>query len=97
MHAITPHIVVGDLPEDKSAEIRIVPIDGNGVTITGFYDFVNALPKLVKFFLNFDPRPTLTKVKCPVLAVNGEKDLQVPCKENLAGIDPLTDALVARG
>jgi uncharacterized protein len=40
-----------------------------------------------KFFLNYDPRPTLMKVKCPVLAVNGEKDLQVPCKENLAAIE----------
>ena len=38
-------------------------------------------------FLAFDPRPTLRKVRCPVLAINGEKDLQVPCKENLAEID----------
>jgi hypothetical protein len=50
----SPHIVVGDLPEDRSAEIRIIPIDGNGMTIKGFYDFVNALPKMVKFFLNFE-------------------------------------------
>jgi uncharacterized protein len=39
-----------------------------------------------RFFLTFDPRPTLQKVRCPVLAVNGEKDLQVPSKENLAEI-----------
>jgi uncharacterized protein len=39
-----------------------------------------------RFFLTFDPRPTLTKVQCPVLALNGEKDLQVPPKENLAEI-----------
>jgi pimeloyl-ACP methyl ester carboxylesterase len=39
-----------------------------------------------RFFLTFDPRPTLTKVRCPVLALNGEKDLQVPPKENLAEI-----------
>lgn len=39
-----------------------------------------------RFFLAFDPKPTLAKVKCPVLAVNGSKDLQVPCKENLEGI-----------
>ncbi len=26
------------------------------------------------------------KVRCPVLAINGEKDLQVPAKENLAAI-----------
>jgi uncharacterized protein len=29
----------------------------------------------------------LRKVRCPVLAVNGEKDLQVPPKENLAEIE----------
>ena len=40
-----------------------------------------------RFFLTFDPRPTLAKVKCPVLAVNGEKDLQVPPKENLGEIE----------
>jgi len=40
-----------------------------------------------RFFLSFDPRPTLAKVKCPVLALNGEKDLQVPPKENLAEIE----------
>ncbi len=39
-----------------------------------------------KAFLSYDPRPTLEKVKCPVLALNGSKDLQVPPKENLAGI-----------
>jgi uncharacterized protein len=37
-------------------------------------------------FLVYDPRPTLKKVSCPVLAINGEKDLQVPPKENLAEI-----------
>jgi fermentation-respiration switch protein FrsA (DUF1100 family) len=41
----------------------------------------------LRYFLNFDPRPTLEKVKCPVLALVGEKDLQVPPKENLAGIE----------
>jgi uncharacterized protein len=37
--------------------------------------------------LAFDPRRTLRQVRCPVLAVNGEKDLQVPPKENLAEIE----------
>ena len=40
-----------------------------------------------RFFLTFDPRPTLAKVRCPVLALDGEKDLQVPPKENLAEIE----------
>ena len=40
-----------------------------------------------RFFLEYDPYPTLTKVRVPVLAINGEKDLQVPPKENLALIE----------
>jgi pimeloyl-ACP methyl ester carboxylesterase len=40
-----------------------------------------------KRFIGLDPREYLKKVSCPVLAVNGEKDLQVPPKENLANIE----------
>ncbi|MCB9234503.1 MAG: alpha/beta fold hydrolase [Bacteroidia bacterium] len=35
------------------------------------------------YFLNYDPAPALAKVKVPVLAVYGEKDLQVPPTENI--------------
>lgn len=38
------------------------------------------------YFLKYDPAPALQKVKCAVLAINGEKDLQVPAKENLSAI-----------
>jgi uncharacterized protein len=37
-------------------------------------------------FIKYDPATALIKVKCPVLAINGEKDLQVPPKENLEAI-----------
>jgi hypothetical protein len=40
-----------------------------------------------RFFLDYDPVPTLQKTLCPVLALNGEKDLQVPPKQNLAKIE----------
>lgn len=40
-----------------------------------------------KFFISYDPKPALKKVKCPVLAINGSKDLQVPPKENLEAIE----------
>jgi hypothetical protein len=36
-----------------------------------------------RFFLDYDPLPDLKAVKCPVLALYGEKDLQVPPKFNL--------------
>jgi fermentation-respiration switch protein FrsA (DUF1100 family) len=37
----------------------------------------------IVYFLRYNPVPALEKVTCPVLAINGEKDLQVPPKENL--------------
>jgi pimeloyl-ACP methyl ester carboxylesterase len=40
-----------------------------------------------RFFLTYDPYPALVKLKCPVLALNGGKDLQVSSKENLAAIE----------
>ena len=36
-----------------------------------------------RYFITFDPRPVLKNVKVPVLALNGEHDLQVAWKENL--------------
>lgn len=39
-----------------------------------------------KYFIKLDPSIALEKVKCPVLALNGSKDLQVPAKENLEAI-----------
>jgi len=41
----------------------------------------------MQYFLKYNPAISLEKVKCPVLAVNGEKDLQVPPKENLTAIE----------
>jgi uncharacterized protein len=46
----------------------------------------------IRHFLAFDPRPWLSKVKCPVLALNGELDLQVPAGENLLGIAAALEA-----
>ena len=45
-----------------------------------------------RFFLTYDPKPALMKVKCPVLVLNGEKDLQVPPKENVKAIEGALEA-----
>lgn len=39
-----------------------------------------------RYFITFDPSVYLTKVKCPVLALNGTLDFQVASTPNLAGI-----------
>lgn len=54
-------------------------------------EFVNAqvnqlATPWMQYFINYDPAPALEQVSCPVLAINGEKDLQVPAKENLERI-----------
>jgi len=38
-------------------------------------------------FIKYDPAPMLEKVKCPVLAINGSKDIQVPSVVNLPAIE----------
>jgi pimeloyl-ACP methyl ester carboxylesterase len=40
----------------------------------------------VRFALTYDPGPVLEQVHCPVLALAGERDVQVPPRENLRGI-----------
>jgi len=51
-----------------------------------------ALSPWLRFFVTYDPRPALQQVTCPVLAVNGELDLQVPSKMNLEAIEQVLAA-----
>ncbi len=39
-----------------------------------------------RYFLTYDPAPALKRVTCPVLVMNGERNLQVPPKQNLPAI-----------
>jgi pimeloyl-ACP methyl ester carboxylesterase len=47
----------------------------------------NLLAPWTRFFLTYDPRPTLSHITCPVLAINGENDRQVLPDENLPLIE----------
>jgi pimeloyl-ACP methyl ester carboxylesterase len=40
----------------------------------------------IQSLLRYDPAEDLQKIKCPVLAINGEKDLQVPAAVNLEAL-----------
>lgn len=42
-------------------------------------------------FMKYDPAPTLEKVKCPILAINGDKDLQVAAMANLNAIKRIAE------
>jgi len=64
--------------------------------------FLEASPAIVeqfsspwlRWFISHDPASTLARVRCPVLAMNGEKDLQVKPGDNLP---PIRDALARAG
>jgi pimeloyl-ACP methyl ester carboxylesterase len=38
------------------------------------------------YFISYDPAPALRQLRCPVLVLNGSKDLQVPPAQNLPAI-----------
>lgn len=40
----------------------------------------------LRYYLTYSPVPALEKLRCPVLVINGDKDLQIPPKENLPAI-----------
>ena len=43
----------------------------------------------LRYFVGYDPSADISAVKCPTLAVNGSKDVQVSAAENLAAIRQL--------
>jgi fermentation-respiration switch protein FrsA (DUF1100 family) len=45
-----------------------------------------------RYLLAYDPQATLRRVVCPVLAINGERDLQVPPKQNLPAIKKVLES-----
>jgi pimeloyl-ACP methyl ester carboxylesterase len=73
--------VLAALPETEKKALG----DAGGELSEAALDRVNNA--WFRAFLTFDPRSVLRSVPCPVLAINGEKDLQVPPKENLAEIE----------
>lgn len=52
-----------------------------------YYTLKNMAIDWGRFFIKFDPKTAISKVKCPILALNGSKDHQVFPEENLAGIE----------
>ncbi|MGE3108749.1 MAG: alpha/beta hydrolase family protein [Phycisphaerales bacterium] len=73
-----------DLPDDElTAKADAVVQQQSAALFTPWF----------KRFLTLDPRDYLRKVSCPVLAINGTLDLQVPPKDNL----PLIEAALKQG
>ncbi len=50
-----------------------------------------SLTPWMRYFLTFDPRPAFEKIRVPVLALNGELDVQVDAEQNLTAIAAALD------
>ncbi len=69
----------------KQFEANGIPIDQQDETqVQAAVEQV--LNPWMRYFLAFNPQPILKKVKVPVLALNGELDVQVDAEQNLTGI-----------
>jgi alpha/beta superfamily hydrolase len=63
-------------PEETDLALKAITASFNAETIPWF-----------RYFLSTNPGDFWKKVKCPVLALNGEKDMQVAADENLPAIE----------
>jgi fermentation-respiration switch protein FrsA (DUF1100 family) len=61
-----------------------VPKDEIGRVVNAQVEQLNS-PWFV-YFLRYNPAPVIEKIKCPILALNGSKDIQVAADANLDGI-----------
>jgi pimeloyl-ACP methyl ester carboxylesterase len=72
----------------KEAILASMP-EGQRAAATARFDQV--IPTLIspwmRYFLRYDSRTALRKVRVPVLALGGSRDRQVPAHPNLSGID----------
>jgi pimeloyl-ACP methyl ester carboxylesterase len=79
--AVEAELAMNAATKDKPAEERAAMAEQ-----TVQQQAASVLSPWVKRFLAIDPAESLRKVRVPVLAMIGEKDLQVPPKENLEAI-----------
>ena len=79
LRQMTKMIILNGAPE-KAAEFA--------AKIT-YKKTVKAGGKWMESFIALDPAPYISRIKCPVLALNGEKDSQVIPEYNLSKIEAL--------
>jgi pimeloyl-ACP methyl ester carboxylesterase len=96
--ALVDHAVVAmkgakDEADARARVLQVVKAEGAGVVRSDAEAEAVAAQLSsgwMRDLLDYDPGPTLAKVKCPILALNGTKDGQVPPEQNLPAIRAAT-------
>ena len=92
-HAVAAMKGAKDEADAKARALQVIKAEGAGVARTDTEAQVLATQLSsgwMRDLLDYDPAPTLAKVKCPILALNGTKDGQVPPEQNLPAIRAAT-------
>jgi hypothetical protein len=82
-----------DEADARARALQVIKAEGKGVVRTdaeGQALAAQLSSGWMRDLLDYDPRPTLAKVKCPILALNGSNDRQVPPEQNLPAIRAAT-------
>jgi hypothetical protein len=84
--------IESELSKYLKSAIDTIPIENLPAGVINDDTFISTQVNLLtspwmRYFLSYDPYKALEKVTCPVLAINGSNDLQVPAKENLSAIE----------
>jgi pimeloyl-ACP methyl ester carboxylesterase len=94
-------IAASDVDDDTAAErIRSLYADLSETERASLGKTADSVERDIAFCVNpwrryafqYDAQAVLMQVPCPVLAINGAKDMQVPSQENLAGIRAALEA-----
>ena len=75
---LKPLLISKGIPEDQVA--NYIEVQLNDLTTPWYTNFIR-----------YNPYPVLEKVQCPILAINGDKDVQVAPKANLDAIRRAAD------
>jgi dipeptidyl aminopeptidase/acylaminoacyl peptidase len=70
---------------DKMEKVIGGEFNYNDQIVKSTIDFLGS--PWMRWYANYNPAVALRKVKCPLLAINGDKDLQVIAETNLPAID----------
>jgi pimeloyl-ACP methyl ester carboxylesterase len=96
--ALVDHIVAAmrgakDQEEARARALQVIKAEPENPPLTDIQAQMMAAQLStgwMRGLIDYDPRPTLAKVKCPILALNGSKDGQVPPDQNLPAIKQAT-------
>jgi len=73
--------VASKMSEEERAQAGLTNDQAVDTWVQGQVRRVNS--NWIRFFLTYDPAPTLARVRVPILAISGELDLQVPPRQNV--------------